>query len=135
MASKKRLGRGLDALMSDGPAEEETKETEVVKTEKKTTAKAKSSGRTYPAGIEVDDNGTLWLDPKKLKPNPHQPRTTFSEEALNELADSIREHGVLQPITIEDAGDGMFYIIAGERRTRASNRRNRKGSCSAKKIQ
>ncbi|MBQ0003700.1 MAG: ParB/RepB/Spo0J family partition protein [Treponema sp.] len=73
-----------------------------------------------PDGIKADDNGTLWIDPKKLKPNPHQPRQTFSEEALNELADSIREHGVLQPITIEDAGDGMFYIIAGERRTRAS---------------
>ena len=73
-----------------------------------------------PEGIESDANGTLWVDPKKLKPNPHQPRTTFSEEQLNELADSIREHGVLQPVTIEDAKDGSFYIIAGERRTRAS---------------
>lgn len=118
MASTKKraLGRGLNALMSESPENNAV----VVKSEKRIAPAKSKTGLTYPAGIEVDENGTLWVDPKKLKPNPHQPRTTFSEEALNELADSIREHGVLQPITIEDAGDGMFYIIAGERRTRAS---------------
>lgn len=114
---KKGLGKGLGALMSDSPVDE-VKEV-VVKSEKKVSS-AKSSAISYPAGISVDSNGTLWVDPKKLKPNPYQPRKTFSEEELNELADSIREHGVLQPITIEDAEDGMFFIIAGERRTRAS---------------
>lgn len=121
MAKKKALGRGLDALMESSLPE---KEAEVVSTkpEKKISSKAKtiSEIETLPDGIESDETGTLWVDPKKLKPNPHQPRTTFSEEQLNELADSIREHGVLQPITIEDAGDGSFYIIAGERRTRAA---------------
>lgn len=125
MASTKKraLGRGIDALMGDVPDQDEPKvtETKIEKSEKKSTAsKSKASAVSLPSGIESDDNGTLWVDPKKLKPNPHQPRTTFSEEQLNELADSIREHGVLQPVTIEDAGDGSFYIIAGERRTRAS---------------
>ncbi|MDE6067925.1 MAG: ParB/RepB/Spo0J family partition protein, partial [Treponemataceae bacterium] len=73
-----------------------------------------------PPQIESDESGTLWIDPHLLKPNPHQPRQIFDDDALNELADSIREHGVVQPIVIEDAGDGTFFIIAGERRTRAS---------------
>lgn len=62
----------------------------------------------------------MWIDPKLLKPNPHQPRTVFVQEQLEELAESIKEHGVVQSIIIEDAGNGEFYIIAGERRTRAS---------------
>lgn len=115
---KKGLGKGLSALISESSIYD-VNEAGVIKAEKKGSS-SKSSSASYPAGISVDSSGTLWIDPKKLKPNPHQPRTTFSEEALNELADSIREHGVLQPITIEDAGDGSFYIIAGERRTRAS---------------
>lgn len=117
-STKKRLGRGLDALMAQNTSAEPQEEPV---TEKKSAPKAKSGpALDLPAGIESDSNGTLWVDPKLLKPNPHQPRTTFSEDALNELADSIREQGVLQPITIQDAGDGSFYIIAGERRTRAS---------------
>ena len=55
----------------------------------------------------------------KVRPNPEQPRMTFHEETLNELAASVREHGVLQPILVRPAGDG-FQIIAGERRWRAS---------------
>jgi len=55
----------------------------------------------------------------KVVPNPEQPRMTFHEETLQELAASIREHGVLQPILVRPAGDG-YQIIAGERRWRAS---------------
>jgi ParB family transcriptional regulator, chromosome partitioning protein len=102
---KAGLGRGLDALMSENEAEEPA---------------LPLSGMKLPAGIEMDDNGTLWVAPALLKPNPHQPRQEFPEAALQELADSIREHGVVQPVLIEDAGDGFFYIIAGERRTRAA---------------
>ena len=76
--------------------------------------------RKLPEGINVDENGQLWLSVDLLKPNPKQPRKVFEEESLHELADSIREHGILQAITVEDAGDGSFYIIAGERRTRAA---------------
>ncbi|MDR0655633.1 MAG: ParB/RepB/Spo0J family partition protein [Treponema sp.] len=55
-----------------------------------------------------------------LKPNPGQPRKHFDEESLRELADSIREHGIIQPIIAENAGDGSYIIIAGERRSRAA---------------
>jgi len=55
-----------------------------------------------------------------LRPNPEQPRRSFREDALRELADSIREKGVLQPILVEEAANGSFIIIAGERRVRAA---------------
>lgn len=55
-----------------------------------------------------------------IKANPNQPRREFDEDALRELADSIREIGIIQPITVRDMGDGTFVIIAGERRWRAS---------------
>lgn len=97
---------------------ENPKEKKIEKTEKVEKRPAKKS--SLPAQIESDESGTLWIDPHLLKPNPHQPRQVFDDDALNELADSIREHGVVQPIVIEDAGDGTFFIIAGERRTRAS---------------
>ena len=56
---------------------------------------------------------------KDIEPNPDQPRKHFDQEALNELAESIREHGVLQPIIVSPKGKG-YEIIAGERRWRAS---------------
>lgn len=55
-----------------------------------------------------------------LKPNPWQPRQYFDEEKLAELTESVRQDGILSPVIIEDAGDGSFFIIAGERRTRAA---------------
>ncbi|MCR5290321.1 MAG: ParB/RepB/Spo0J family partition protein [Treponema sp.] len=105
------LGRGLDALMA-----ESEKEQEVVAS----VEAAQATHTALPVGIETGENGSLWVNPALLKPNPHQPRHEFSQEALQELADSIRENGIVQPVTIEDAGDGTFYIIAGERRTRAA---------------
>jgi ParB family chromosome partitioning protein len=56
----------------------------------------------------------------KLVPNPSQPRKNFDETELQELADSIKEHGVIMPIIAADTGDGNYTIIAGERRTRAA---------------
>lgn len=76
--------------------------------------------RKLPDGITVDENGQLWLEVSRLVPNPFQPRRDFDEEALQELAESIKEHGILQPITVEAAENGVFYIIMGERRTRAA---------------
>ena len=112
MAKSQGLGRGLDALMG-GPAKEKSAAENLIKT---TTKKASN----IPEQITIDDNGTLWIDPKLLKPNPKQPRTEFDQKALEELADSIRINGVLEPIIIEQADPTTFYIIAGERRTRAS---------------
>ncbi len=88
------LGRGLDALMAD------------IETDTPRPAAA------VPA--------ELMLDPAILKPNPFQPRTDFDENALRELADSIREHGIIQPVIAEELPDGSYHIIAGERRTRAA---------------
>jgi ParB family chromosome partitioning protein len=55
-----------------------------------------------------------------IKPNPWQPRRTFNEQALQELADSIREHGILQPLVVVPLPDGFYQLIVGERRLRAS---------------
>ena len=56
----------------------------------------------------------------RIEPNPEQPRLVFEQEALNELASSIREHGVLQPILVRPLGPNTYQIVAGERRWRAS---------------
>ncbi|PDO10408.1 MAG: stage 0 sporulation protein J [Candidatus Reconcilbacillus cellulovorans] len=65
-----------------------------------------------------EDDKVVEIPLARLRPNPYQPRKTFSEESLRELADSIREHGVLQPIIVREAMNG-YEIIAGERRFRA----------------
>ena len=84
------LGRGLDALIS----------TEAVRT----------SGSSTINEIALD----------QIEPNPNQPRHDFDEESLQELAGSIREIGIIQPITLRQVAENRFQIIAGERRWRAS---------------
>ncbi|MBQ8968364.1 MAG: ParB/RepB/Spo0J family partition protein [Bacteroidaceae bacterium] len=84
------LGRGLDALMR--------------------TEEVHTGGSSSINEIRIAD----------IQANPNQPRREFDETALQELADSIREIGIIQPITVRDMGDGTFVIIAGERRWRAS---------------
>lgn len=86
------LGRGLDALIS----------TEDVRTEGSSTIN------------EIDIN--------LIERNPNQPRREFDEEALQELADSITEIGIIQPITLRELDNGRYQIIAGERRWRASQK-------------
>jgi len=56
----------------------------------------------------------------QIKPNEEQPRTDFDEEKLQELTQSIKMHGILQPVTVYRAGDGQYRLIAGERRWRAA---------------
>lgn len=90
MTKKFTLGRGLDALIS----------TEAVRT----------SGSSSIGEISLN----------LIEANPNQPRREFSEEALRELADSIREIGIVQPITLRQTDEGRYQIIAGERRFRAS---------------
>jgi ParB family chromosome partitioning protein len=60
------------------------------------------------------------IDVDRILPNSHQPRKNFDEAGLNELADSIREHGLVQPIVVRGLEDGFFQLIAGERRWRAA---------------
>ena len=93
-ASGKGLGKGLDALLAKKiPAE--TTETENV------------------------SRGTSTLNINLIDPNPNQPRKSFGEDALQELAASIKEHGLIQPIVVQQSGD-RYIIVAGERRWRAS---------------
>lgn len=68
----------------------------------------------------VDSGGVVTLRLSQIEPNREQPRKIFSEEALNELADSIREHGVLQPLLVRPLPGGSYQLVAGERRWRAS---------------
>jgi ParB family transcriptional regulator, chromosome partitioning protein len=76
----------------------------------------------------IYDNSIFWIETEKIKPNPYQPRREFDEARLQDLADSIRQYGVLQPLVVsrtevqkEDGGLSVEYeLIAGERRLRAS---------------
>ena len=123
MAKKTGLGKGLGALMQEEEARERVSEEAFVENaETGVQLKNNSSSVKLPDGIESDENGTLWVNPSLLKPNPQQPRQYFDEDQLAELAESVRREGVLSPVIIEDAGDGSFYIIAGERRTRAAKK-------------
>jgi ParB family chromosome partitioning protein len=103
VAPKQALGKGLSALLpededlpaglGDAPAE---------------TSGASAGERALRIPLE------------KLKPNPNQPRKHFDQGDLAELADSIRSHGIIQPLIVEEAGGGMWIIVAGERRWRAA---------------
>lgn len=68
----------------------------------------------------VQQDAVTLLPLQKVEPNPNQPRKLFDEEQLQALADSIAEHGLLQPLAVRDIGDGFYQIIAGERRWRAA---------------
>ena len=91
-----------------------------------TTIKRNALGRGLDALITMDDvktGGSSSINEIKLsliKPNPGQPRQEFDEESLNELAASIRELGIIQPITLRQMPDDSYQIISGERRYRAS---------------
>ena len=87
---QKRLGKGLDALLGDYVSEEST----------------------VQAGHDR-------LPVSELRPNPFQPRGALDREALKDLAASIRENGLLQPVVVRSAEDGAWEIVAGERRFRA----------------
>ena len=100
---RKALGRGLEQLFSDeGINTFEDIENDIV-----------DNARANNSIVELDLN--------ELRPNPYQPRKKFDEEALNELAASIKEHGVFQPIIVKKTVKG-YDIVAGERRFRASKK-------------
>ena len=94
------LGRGLQALLGEQAAP---------------VAPAGESAPARPGAVREIEIG-------RIRPNPEQPRVQFTEEAIDELADSIAERGVLQPILLRPHGDGGFEIVAGERRWRAAQR-------------
>jgi ParB family chromosome partitioning protein len=86
-------------------------------------------GKGFDSLLPSDFDSTVLLEPEErvqklfisaLSPNPHQPRTTFDQQALSELAESIKRYGILQPLVVTPNGKDSFYIVAGERRWRAS---------------
>ena len=83
--------------------------------------KQRGLGRGLAALIPTATGGVEEVDPDLIVPNPHQPRAAFSEESLRELVESVREHGVIQPLIVS-AGEspGVYQLIAGERRLRAA---------------
>ena len=94
-ASKRRLGRGLAALMGDA----------------------------VPESVAVDQaRATRRLPIEQIVPNPRNPRSSFSEDALAELTQSIRDKGIVQPLLVRTLGDDAYELIAGERRWRAAQR-------------
>ena len=97
---RKALGKGLEQLFSEGGLNFQNLETSIVEEAK-------------------DNNQIVEINLSELRANPYQPRKNFDEQGLNELAQSIKEHGVFQPIIVKKSIKG-YEIIAGERRFRAS---------------
>ena len=96
MAKKTRgLGRGLDAIFGE-------------------------VSQAYENSMGDSERAVLELSVDIIKPNPYQPRKYFEENALQELADSIKDHGLLQPIVVCEDDSGEYVLLAGERRLRAS---------------
>ncbi|NOZ26338.1 MAG: ParB/RepB/Spo0J family partition protein [Nitrospirae bacterium] len=77
-------------------------------------------GRGLGALIPERQQGVQEIEIERIKPNPEQPRKAFDEQALKELAASIKEKGILQPVMVRRAENGDYYLIAGERRWRAA---------------
>lgn len=98
MTKKMALGRGLGALIEDASVTQSREE-----------RKEDQATHSPVAEIAID----------KIEANPYQPRSTFDEEQLNELAESISKLGIIQPITVREK-DGAYQLISGERRLRAS---------------
>lgn len=96
---KKALGKGLEELFSSEVLDFDTFESNIMET--------------------AEENDIKEIPVSEIRPNPYQPRKTFNEEALNELAESIKNHGVFQPIIVKKGLRG-YDLIAGERRLRAS---------------
>lgn len=92
----KKLGKGLGALLGGGDL---------------------PIASNSVARIKQDSNGTIRVE--SIEVNPHQPRTVFDEEALRELAESIKTYGLIQPITVRPIANGKYQLISGERRLRA----------------
>ncbi len=122
MSEQRRLGRGLEALLSQSyqstaepvepqvyPAHGESGDGQAVE--------------STEAGGTIDgtrDDGIVFISVHDVTPNRFQPRQDFNESELNELAESIRQHGVIQPIVVRRVEEGRIELISGERRLRAA---------------
>lgn len=105
MSKKKALGRGLSALLSDSPEEDR------LETDMTTTGEDNEISRI---------SGMSEIPVNEIEVNPFQPRTHFDPEAIQELADSIKVHGIIQPVTVRKLSANQYQLISGERRFQAS---------------
>ncbi len=104
MALKRGLGKGLDSLIPTNVMME---------------SEGKHSTVSTASSPEEEKDGTLMVKLSKVEPNREQPRKNFDEDSLQELAESLKQFGMLQPILVQNRGD-YYEIIAGERRWRAA---------------
>lgn len=114
MAGKKSgLGRGLDALFPEKTVQSKPKTVKTVKEEKKVAVDTKKSSQ------QETSNGERMMKISMIEPNREQPRKKFDEDALQELSESVKQYGILQPLLVSDKKD-YYEIVAGERRWRAA---------------
>ena len=104
MALKRGLGKGLDSLIPTNVMME---------------SEVKHATVSTASSAEEEKDGTLMVKLSKVEPNREQPRKNFDEDSLQELAESLKQFGMLQPILVQNRGD-YYEIIAGERRWRAA---------------
>lgn len=115
MAERRKLGRGLSTLIP----------TERTAAPEETSAPvaAKPAGRVAPdVTAELPASALRDVPTTSIEPNPNQPRVHFDEDSLSDLAKSIKEIGVLQPLLVREVSPGKYQLIAGERRWRAAQR-------------
>lgn len=118
MAAPKKtrgLGKGLDALFGDAEVSLGLND----KKEEKTSSASVQESTSDIKSDKISENGILYVDINDIKPNSNQPRKTFDEDKLKELAASIEEHGLIQPVVLRKMKSG-YEIVAGERRWRAA---------------
>jgi ParB family chromosome partitioning protein len=116
MAERRKLGRGLSTLIPT----ERTAAPEETTPEKPA---AKPAGRTAPdITSELPASALRDVPTSAIEPNPNQPRVHFDEDSLSDLAKSIKEIGVLQPLLVREVSPGKYQLIAGERRWRAAQK-------------
>lgn len=116
MSKKKGLGRGLSALLSDNPDDKADVE---VAAATAVTAPVDVPAAAVAVAPEVQ-SGMSEIPVDEIEVNPFQPRTHFDQDALLELAESIRVHGIIQPITVRRLAPHQYQLISGERRFQAS---------------
>lgn len=127
MAKQFGLGKGLGALIPESDLEPVRTEAGSLPVEDGILSSGLGAETSSPGSSQEDESapiperGLLRLPLGRIEPNPDQPRKTFSPESIAELAESIRRHGLIQPIIVEFAGEGRYRIVAGERRWRAAD--------------
>jgi ParB family chromosome partitioning protein len=106
--NNKTLGRGLSSLINGTPGSQPVS--------------GSLSAPYFPKKVGTVASQIIYTSPAKIKINPHQPRQHFNEAHLNELMESIKVHGIIQPLTVTQVLGGGFELVAGERRLRAAQK-------------